>query len=128
MAQRSIGQLLKQEWDLIAHTVDTILPKSANFRFLLLLALVIVGLSLLTPRERQPTGPAPFSRSEQEAIASLMRDNGWSREKAERVVLNNRPTAEEQRRFEYERKQREQAAEAIQVGLCQSQPWLDRCQ
>ena len=56
-----------------------------------------------------------------------MRGNGFSREKAERLVLNTRPTAEEERQFRHNRDQRQKAAEQIQVSLCQDQPWLDRC-
>jgi hypothetical protein len=38
-----------------------------------------------------------------------------------------RRSAEDQRRLRYERQRREEETTAIAVGLCQSQPWLDRC-
>ena len=69
MGQRSIVTGVKAKWGLLAHSFDTLLPKNSNFRLLLALAVAVAGISIMSPRQPQPTGPAPFSQAEQEAIA-----------------------------------------------------------
>ena len=130
MERRTYLTALRQKWSQLAHTLNTILPKSSSFRFLAILAMAIGAINLFSPMiARQPdqlTEPS-LSPAELEVARTYASREHVSLEAAKAAIVAARPTEEENRRFKYEREQREKAAEDIQVGLCQSQPWLDRC-
>lgn len=131
MAPKSISTLLKQEWELIVHAVDTLLPKNPSFRFLTFLGLLVGALALLSSfgsSDRNGPNEPVLTQVELDVAKTYARREHVTLEAAKAAIVAARPSPEEQRRFEYERKQREQAVEAIQADLCQTQPWLDRCQ
>ena len=91
--------------------------------------MVAAGFALLFLRPAsRPTGPAPLTPLEESTARDIARSTNVPIETARVLVMEHRPSAEDERRWAYEREQRDSDAKALHSAACQTSPWATGCQ